>query len=100
MFHIELYIGQTTTYQQTRLATPLPGTQPQGAAFISGKGVHLFQGGWCQHFLARLKSADSASQVENKSNCSVCLIGEDYLVSGQPSKPLLSVWQVFIIEYH
>jgi len=25
---------------------------------------------------------------------SVCMIGEDYLVSGQPSKPLLNVWQV------
>ena len=28
---------------------------------------------------------------------SVCLIGEDYLVSGQPNKPLLNVWQVLII---
>ena len=25
---------------------------------------------------------------------SVCLIGQDYLVSGQPNKPLLNVWQV------
>ena len=29
---------------------------------------------------------------------SVCLIGQDYLVSGQPNKPLLNVWQVHPME--
>ena len=37
------------------------------------------------------------SRLAHKISCSVCLIGEDYLVSGQPSKPLLNIWQVLIL---
>ena len=71
-----------------RHATPPPGTQPQEAAFTSGKGVHLFLGGWWPLVLLSL----------GEPICSVCLIGEDYLISGQPSKPLLNVWQVLNIR--
>ena len=39
------------------------------------------------------------SRLAHKISCSVCLIGEDYLVSGQPSKPLLNIWQVLILKY-